>query len=337
MKREKKFCAYCGNQIAREIKDGKLRDFCKHCNAIFYENPLPVACCIVANDNREILFVQRKKDPYKNMWCLPIGFAETGEEIKDAALRELKEETGFDGSIIRLIDVDTIDNYFYGSLGIVTYEAKIIGGDIHPGDDAVDARFFSIGAHPDLAWSSNEKALKIYSELYRDTWAMIDSFTKFYPDTDPKREFDEIANNPGTYVSNIMVRVLKNDFYEIVTEWKNDIIQSMSYLTPFIDKLLPINEKVLQTLQLSLDNASPTLLLFDEFIQFGLILKNFNMPLPDILNAMALSRKSIWTHVLRKKFLLSPLEIYTVLELNNRIVFIYDRINYNLARGYSSL
>jgi len=49
---------------------------------------------------------------------------------------------------------------------------------------------------------------------------------------------------------------------------------------------------------------------------------------------MALSRKSIWSHVMQKKILSSPLEIYTTLEFNNRIIFIYDRINYYITTGY---
>ena len=89
---------------------------------------LPVASTIVVNDKREVLLVKRKKDPYRGMWCLPIGFAESGEEVREAALRELEEEAGITGEIVRLIDVDTIDNYFYGSLAIVTYEVKMTGG-----------------------------------------------------------------------------------------------------------------------------------------------------------------------------------------------------------------
>ena len=65
-------------------------------------------------------------------------------------------------------------------------------------------------------------------------------------------------------------------------------------------------------------------------------LRRLGIPLPDILNAMALSRKHIWMHVVKKKILSSPLEIYITLEFNNRIIFLYDRINYFLSVGYMS-
>lgn len=86
----------------------------------------------MVNERREVLLVQRDKDPYKGMWCLPIGFAESGEEVKDAALRELREESGIKGRIVRLIDVDTVDNDFYGSLAIVTYEVRASGEGSNP-------------------------------------------------------------------------------------------------------------------------------------------------------------------------------------------------------------
>ena len=73
---------------------------------------------------------------------------------------------------------------------------------------------------------------------------------------------------------------------------------------------------------------------FTDFIKTGRELKDIQLPLPELITAMALSRKSIWTHVMMKKILASPLEIYTTLELNNRIIFIYDKIIYFLAKGY---
>ena len=69
-------------------------------------------------------------------------------------------------------------------------------------------------------------------------------------------------------------------------------------------------------------------------MDIGRELKKSALPLPELMTAMALSRKSIWKHVINKKIFASPLEIYTTLELNNRIIFIYDRINYFLTKGY---
>ena len=333
MKKTRKYCSYCGNTLISKEQDGKLRDFCPSCSTFYYENPLPVACTIVVNDNREVLLVQRKKDPYKGMWCLPIGFAETGEEVREAALRELCEEAGISGKIIRLIDVDTIDNYFYGSLAIVTYEVKETGGTVCPGDDAIDARYFPVAELPELAWSSNKKAIDIYLELYKDSWAMLDSFRELYPEFTAIDSLTQVTSEQKHILSNMLVKILGTDNAEITKKWSYEIGVKIPKLEPHRDILKNINEKILYSLQKYLQGDVRTNDFF-EFEQIGTDLKKDAIPLPDLLTALALSRKTIWTHVIKKRILASPLEIYTTLELNNRIIFFYDRIIYYIAQGY---
>ncbi|HNU73881.1 MAG TPA: NUDIX domain-containing protein, partial [Deltaproteobacteria bacterium] len=105
MRRQRIYCPYCGKPVVQRHMEGRMRDFCMQCTNVFYENPLPVACSILVDENRQVLLVKRGKEPYKGMWCLPIGFAEADEEVKDAALRELREETGVEGEVVRLVDV----------------------------------------------------------------------------------------------------------------------------------------------------------------------------------------------------------------------------------------
>ena len=64
-------------------------------------------------------------------------------------------------------------------------------------------------------------------------------------------------------------------------------------------------------------------------------LRERSIPLPSILSVMALSRKAIWTQVMKRRILGSPIQIYTTLELNNRIIFLYDRMDYHLTAGWS--
>ncbi len=333
MKKQRIYCSYCGKKIISKEQDGKSRDFCPFCNTFYYENPLPVASTIVVNDQREVLLVKRKKDPYQGMWCLPIGFAETGEEVREAALRELQEEAGVTGEIIRLIDVDTVDNYFYGSLAIVTYEVKVTGGAVCPGDDAIDARYFPIAELPELAWSSNDKAVKIYIDLYKDSWSMIDSFKQLYPEVNAYDSLTQATNEQKHFLSNVLIKILSTDNSEITKEWFTEIAAKVPKLEHFQDVLKQVNGKILVSLQKHLQGEIRGND-YAEFILIGAELKDSHLPLPELLTALALSRKTIWTHVIKKRILASPLEIYTTLELNNRIIFIYDRIIYFLAKGY---
>jgi ADP-ribose pyrophosphatase YjhB (NUDIX family) len=64
-------------------------------------NPIPVVDVIIQQDS-EVLFTKRKKEPFKGYLGLPGGFMNIGETIEEAARREVKEETSLD---IELIDI----------------------------------------------------------------------------------------------------------------------------------------------------------------------------------------------------------------------------------------
>jgi len=334
MKRRRSFCCYCGGDVYKKDVDGKLRDFCGQCQAVFYENPLPVAASIVVNEDREVLLVKRDKEPYKGMWCLPIGFAESDEEVREAALRELKEETGIRGEIIRLIDVDTVDNYFYGSLAIVTYEVKAVGGELAPGDDASAVAFHPIEQTPSLAWISNEKAIRIYIDLYRDTWAMLDSFKHLFPEHATMNKVKPGETEHKSFLSNVLVKLIERDIEQICESWARDMRHGAPKLMPHIRELLELNRSILFGVQRWLSGDAPSD--FSRFLTTGAQLKARGVPLPDMVIGLALSRRSIWLHVVKKKILSSPLEIYATLELNNRIIFFYDKVFFAIAEGYLS-
>lgn len=335
MRKQRIYCPYCGEPVVQRHMEGKIRDFCMECSNVFYENPLPVASSIVVNEDREVLLVKRGKDPYKGMWCLPIGFAEADEEVKDAALRELKEEAGIAGEIVRLVDVDTVDNYYYGSLAIVTYEVRHTGGTPVPGDDAEAAKFFPVLELPPLAWSSNEKAIKMYIDYYRDTWAMVDSYRQLFPEANPVGEVSAVAQEQKAFLSNVLVKLIEKNSDDITNEWVQEVRSGIPALSIHMSYLSDMNRKVLKSIRNGLQGKGDML----EFIRFkdtGKDIRRLGIDFPDVFNAMALSRKRIWMHVIQKKILSSPLEIYITLELNNRIIFLYDKIIYHVSSGYMS-
>lgn len=76
-----------------------------------YEYPRPMVTVDVAvlrlDKEPEILLVQRKDPPHAGMWALPGGFMEMDETLKEAARRELQEETAIKAG--ELIRFDTYD------------------------------------------------------------------------------------------------------------------------------------------------------------------------------------------------------------------------------------
>ena len=144
-----KFCPVCGIALSSGFIDGKERQYCPGCQFVNYENPLPVAVAVTVKDSK-FLLIKRGIPPRKGMWAAPSGFIETGETAEEACLRELKEETGVSGRIVRLAGVLRIeDKEVHGDMLVVRYLVEAGDETPVPGDEVEDVRFFDISELPD--------------------------------------------------------------------------------------------------------------------------------------------------------------------------------------------
>src|SRR5690554_2944487 len=74
-----------------------------------HSTPVPGVLAVVAR-NGQVLLVRRAKPPDRGMWGFPGGRIEPGETAAEAAVRELREETGVDASAGRVLTaIDVID------------------------------------------------------------------------------------------------------------------------------------------------------------------------------------------------------------------------------------
>ena len=114
----------------------------------------------------QVLLVQRGKDPYKGMWALPGGFLNEDETLKEAALRELKEETGIVPRYTEeLFSCSGVNRDPRGRVISVVYYSFIHGGEAQAGDDAADTQWFNIYELPELAFDHAEVLQKAIESL----------------------------------------------------------------------------------------------------------------------------------------------------------------------------
>ncbi|MEV8630426.1 NUDIX domain-containing protein [Streptosporangium sp. NPDC051023] len=96
-------CSFCGSAYT---PDQAWPRTCSGCGNTAYLNPLPVAVMVLPVDDG-VLVIRRGIEPHRGGLALPGGFIDVGESWQQAAVRELREETGVvvDPDDVRLLDV----------------------------------------------------------------------------------------------------------------------------------------------------------------------------------------------------------------------------------------
>jgi len=124
--------------------------------------PIP-AVGIVCLRGDEVLLIRRGRPPRQGQWSLPGGRIEPGEGARDAAMRELFEETGVTAELLGLIDV--VDGVFPEAGAhyvLIDYAARWISGEPRAGDDAEEAAFLPLGeALARVDWEETRRILQI--------------------------------------------------------------------------------------------------------------------------------------------------------------------------------
>jgi 8-oxo-dGTP diphosphatase len=120
----------------------------------FPEVPLVGVGSIIIEDSR-VLLVKRAHPPLLAQWSIPGGVLEVGELLREAAIREAREETGLivePGELLGVYDrilrnVEQRVQYHYV---LIDFLCRRVAGDLAAASDAAEVRWFSRDELPAL-------------------------------------------------------------------------------------------------------------------------------------------------------------------------------------------
>ena len=111
------------------------------------DNPLVGVGAVIIQENR-VLLIRRGQPPLLGEWSLPGGVLECGETLREAVIREAREETGLTVETGEMLGV--YERIIRSEDGRVRYHYVLIdflcrpaSGDLKAASDAADVRWFT--------------------------------------------------------------------------------------------------------------------------------------------------------------------------------------------------
>ncbi len=181
-----------------------------------YPRPAVTADCVVfaqVKDQVKVLLIERGDEPCKGMWAIPGGFMNMDETAEEAAVRELKEETGIELTKVEQIGAfSKVDRDPRGRVITVAFYA-VIGKAVKAvgQDDARRAKWFPLTKLPALAFDHAEILAAAMGMKISGVSAVSEQGSGIYANYYTANNFDGImekaANAAGTPVFSEQIQV----------------------------------------------------------------------------------------------------------------------------------
>jgi 8-oxo-dGTP diphosphatase len=124
---------------------------------------------IISFPDDKILLIKRNTIPFKGYWALPGGRMDPGENIEQTIVREVKEETGLDAVIDRVVGEyvekgfkDDVEYEYYPTCFVV----KPVGGEIKKQESEIqEIKLFSLNALPKPLAFEHDQMIEDYLKI----------------------------------------------------------------------------------------------------------------------------------------------------------------------------
>ena len=141
-----------------------------------YPTPNISVRVIVLDADQRLLMV---KETAEGKWAVPGGWVDIFETVKEAAIKEVKQESGLDIEIVRLLAVLQRERYKdYPTLvsEVVHYfYAHVTGGQLTPSHETEEVAWFDLNHLPDLSKKTTKEEIdRALSVLFEDKYADVD-------------------------------------------------------------------------------------------------------------------------------------------------------------------
>jgi 8-oxo-dGTP diphosphatase len=115
------------------------------------DRPFVGVGAVIVDDAARVLLVKRRFEPLAGQWSLPGGAVDVGETLEACVIREIREETGLEVEVGRVIEV--FDRIMHDAEGrveyhyvLVDYVCRPVGGTLSAASDVADAAWVGVGA-----------------------------------------------------------------------------------------------------------------------------------------------------------------------------------------------
>jgi ADP-ribose pyrophosphatase YjhB (NUDIX family) len=157
-----RFCPRCGATLEHRVAGGMPRPACASCDFLFFANMGVGVAAVIQDAAGRVVLVQRASYQYgAGLWCLPCGYVEWNEDLKDAVAREALEEAGLVVEVGDVVQV-TVNRHEPDRPTVgIWFSARCVDPHAEPcaGDDAVAVGWFDPASPPLLAFPTDRPVL----------------------------------------------------------------------------------------------------------------------------------------------------------------------------------